>query len=323
MLESHENGVRKPHGRVTSFQRGLHLADADLLLNETACPVCGYRGERQPLFLLQSNPEITLLACPCGCMSASRMPRPAILQNYYRSYYASPDDSATFDGSLRFARHLFRAMHVAPGERLRILDFGGGVDAALTRSLAQLFIQRGTLHAEITLVDYNASCRRDWGPVTVDCRRTLPEAGGGFDIVVAGAILEHIPYPREALLALLNSLRMSGNAYFRTPAMSSIIKLASRVGVRLDFTYPAHLHDMGQAFWDRVITSLGLQKDFCLLRSRPSIVETAFRTHPARTAVSYLLKAPWRFLGSRYTLVGGWEAVIARRSAETSERAAE
>jgi SAM-dependent methyltransferase len=192
------------------------------------------------------------------------------------------------------------------------LDFGGGVDAALSRSVATEFIRKGTETVQIALVDSNASCARNWGAISVDCYGGLQEAGRKFDIVVASAIIEHIPYPRGVLKDLLASLRVGGGIYFRTPAVSSMIRLAARLGAHLDFTYPEHVHDMGQDFWERVLPSLALDKGFSLLYSRPSIVQSAFAWHPVRAAIAHMLKWPWYILRSRYTIVGGWEVVIVR-----------
>jgi 2-polyprenyl-3-methyl-5-hydroxy-6-metoxy-1,4-benzoquinol methylase len=237
------------------------------------------------------------------------------LREYYSTYYGSIEGSATFDGSDRFARHLSRCLKITPKGALRILDFGGGVDATLSRSLAKRLLRNGAKHVEIALVDYNASCHREWGGITVECYQSLEAATDttrAFDIVLASAIVEHIPYPRAVLLKLLNSLSAGGRAYFRTPAMSATIKLAARLGVHIDFTYPGHVHDMGQPFWDNVLKSLEAGPGFHLIRSRPSVVETEFRAHPSRTVIAHALKSPWYLLRRRYAFVGGWEAVIAR-----------
>jgi hypothetical protein len=289
-----------------------HLNDSDLLPPDTACPVCMYDGLRRPLLTLQDTPRVVLLACPCGCFSASRMPKPELLENYYASYYAATRDTATFDGSERFGVHLFGLLQSTQKKTMRILDFGGGVDAVLSRSVARQFISKGTERVEIALVDGNASCPRDWGAITVNCYRDLREAGREFGIVVASAVIEHIPDPRDVLITLLNSLRVGGSIYFRTPAVCSIARLTSRLGVTWDFTYPEHVHDMGQAFWEKVLPSLGLNNRFSLVRSRPSIVQADFCSHPIKAAIAHMLKWPWYLLRSRYTMVGGWEAVIVR-----------
>jgi 2-polyprenyl-3-methyl-5-hydroxy-6-metoxy-1,4-benzoquinol methylase len=241
------------------------------------------------------------------------MPREEVLRDYYKRYYTATDGTSTFDGSDRFSRHLFRTLGIAPKNNIRILDFGGGVDAVISRSLARRFLERGTRSVEIALVDYNASCAREWGDITVECYQRLPEAtGGGFDAVVASAIVEHIPYPRDVVLGLLNASNKGGRAYFRTPAMSSLIKAAALFGVRIDFTFPGHVHDMGQPFWENVLAVLGVSDTFRLIRSRPAIVETELLAHPSRTLIAHALKWPWFVLRRSYSMVGGWEAVIAR-----------
>jgi 2-polyprenyl-3-methyl-5-hydroxy-6-metoxy-1,4-benzoquinol methylase len=294
------------------YNRGARLTEDQTVPAESACPLCGFSGHRPAAITLQDAPPVYLLACRCGCLSASRMPREDVLREYYSRYYAAIDGTATFDGDDRFARHLFRTLGIAPKPRMRILDFGGGMDAVLARSLARQFVQRGTRGVEIALVDYNACCKRDWADrITVDCYRGLAEVAEGFDAVIASAVLEHIPYPREIIMGLLKSLGKGGRAYFRTPVMSPIVKWAGRVGLAVDFTYPAHVHDMGQAFWENLLTALDVD-GFRLVRSRPSIVETDFKTHPSRTAIAHLFKLPWLVLRQRYPMVGGWEAVFAR-----------
>jgi 2-polyprenyl-3-methyl-5-hydroxy-6-metoxy-1,4-benzoquinol methylase len=297
---------------ATVHHRGVHLAETQLLPAESSCTLCGFSGRRPAAIRLQDAPLVELLACPCGCKSASRMPTQEVLKEYYGHYYAENQGTATFGGSDRFSRHLFHVLGLAPARTMRILDFGGGIDATLSRSLAREFVQRGTSSVEVALVDLNGSCPRDWGGgITVDCYQSLPDFTEGFDVVIASAIVEHIPYPREIILGLLNSLRPGGRAYFRTPVMSSIIHLANRLGANIDFTYPAHVHDMGQPFWENLLVTLNLS-DFKLMRSRPSIVETEFAAHPSRTIAAHLMKLPWSVLRKHYSMVGGWEAVFAR-----------
>lgn len=302
------------------YHEGMHLSEEDLLPPEGACAVCGFGGERRPVLSLQENPKVELRECRCGCRSASRMPKPDVLTHYYSSYYSHGNETGhTFDESSRFGPHLFRELRLEPIEDARILDFGGGIDAALSRSLAELLIAQGAQKVHISLVDYNANVKQDWGKIMVERCPSLEEAGDGFDIVIASGIIEHIPYPREILLRLLYSLRPGGRAYFRTPAMSPVVWLAERLGIRLDFTFPAHVHDMGQSFWEQLLVSLGVDGNFSLLASKPSIVETTFRLHPVPTLMSYVFKMPWYLLGSAYTLVGGWEATIVRKGTSRGE----
>jgi hypothetical protein len=242
------------------------------------------------------------------------MPKPEVLEDYYCRYYDKTEETATFDGSDRFGAHLYGMLQSSQRSAMRILDFGGGVDAMLSRSVAREFIGRGAERIEIALVDRSASCPRDWGAITVDCYQELQAEVQEFDIVVASAVIEHIPSPRSVLMTLLNSLRAGGGIYFRTPAVSSLIRLISRFGMHMDFQYPEHVHDMGQAFWEGLIASLGMTDSFSMVKSQPSIVQEDFRTHPLRAALAHAMKSPWYFFRSRYTMVGGWEAVIVRNA---------
>ena len=179
------------------------------------------------------------------------------------------------------------------------------------RSLASLSL-RGRKALRSHQLNSNAFCPRGWQAITVDCYRDLHDAGGEFDIVLASAIVEHIPYPKDILISLFDSLRVGGIIYFRTPAVSSMIRLASSVGARLGFGYPEHVHDMGQAFWENMLPFLGLTHRLSLLRSRPSIVQADCSSHPMRAVAAHILKWPWYIFRSHYTLVGGWELVIGR-----------
>jgi 2-polyprenyl-3-methyl-5-hydroxy-6-metoxy-1,4-benzoquinol methylase len=200
---------------------------------------------------------------------------------------------------------------VKPRTDMFILDYGGGGNATLARALAKLFIQNGAERVEIDLVDYNANCRSDWGKTTVHCHNSLATASErSFDLVIASAIVEHLPDPRPALIELLQALRPGAAAYFRTPAMSTLACLLGRLGIQLDLAYPAHCHDMGQRFWESILETLGLSESFSISRSKPSIVETEFGVHPITTIAAYAAKAPWYVFRRAYTLVGGWEVVI-------------
>ncbi len=298
--------------QATAYHKGEHVAETGLLPKDASCPLCGYTGSRRPVLTLQSNPRVDLLACRCQCLSASQMPDSKVLAAYYGKYYSTIDGTATFDGGDRLPKHIFRSLKMPARDTVRILDFGGGIDAVISRSLAQHFMAAGSKRVAITLVDYNANCPREWGNVTVECHQNLTDVHGEFEVVVASAVIEHIPYPREVLLSLLNSMVPGGRAYFRTPAVSSMIRLAAKLGVHIDFTFPAHVHDMGQGFWENVVSHLGMSDRYRLVLSRPSVVETGLRENPARTLMAYAAKAPWYVLGRRYTLVGGWEAVFER-----------
>lgn len=303
-----------------------HLEENEVYDARARCPICLYSGERIQGIRLQSNPIIHLLHCPaCGGRSAAWMPRPEVLQDYYSGYFdssaaAGESDAVcvTFHGIERFARHLLQAMPVVsnPGP-LRILDFGGG-DGSLALQLGELL---ENTNIAITLVDYQKPralpVRKGITVVHAKDLSTVQQkdANQKFDIVLASAIAEHIPELNGVLRMLLGMIRPGGYFYARTPQMSSLIRFFPFI----DFVYPAHVHDLGASFWNRITKTFDLKAEIII--SRPSIVESEWRHHFFRTLAANILKLPAHIEGKIaphrvdrwWNLVGGWEVVLRTR----------
>jgi SAM-dependent methyltransferase len=227
------------------------------------------------------------------------------LIDYYSDYYSHFESGVTFDGDARFAQRLIGTGKVARTKKevISILDFGGGVNAGLARAVARIILEEGrTEKVKLTLVDYNARNQKASPQTEVIAYRTLYEIPPQqtFDIIIASAIMEHVPNLGADLLILLKSLAPGGSAYFRTPSNSKMMRFLKNFGIRLDFTYPAHLHDLGQPFWARVLLALHLTDSYRLVRSEPAVVETDFWKAPVRTAAAWAMKAPWYVLGSKW-----------------------
>lgn len=275
--------------RAAAFHESRHLAATELTAS-ARCPVCGGEDRRR-VTLIQREPEVWLLACrTCGLASASHSPTSAALEDYYSRYYQQNELGVTFVGKGAFARNI--AKRITPR---RILDFGGG-DGSLAKAISPT--------AEIVVVDYSAPR----GDPRVMPLRELSEATGQFDLVVASAVLEHVPDLRPTMERLFKLVAPGGLFYARTPYIQPFAAL-----LNVDLGFPGHVHDMGPDFWNRVVETF--QLDATLEASRPSIVETTFASHPLRTLAAYALKAPchlelklhrdpwWRF-------VGGWEVFL-------------
>lgn len=250
------------------------------------------------------------------------MPRPEVLQGYYSGYFDSEETAGendavcvTFQGIERFARHLIRAMPLPPGASpVRILDYGGG-DGSLALAIAKYL---GDRVVTITLVDYQKP-RALPLPKNVQlvhvthlsqAQETYPTQK--FDIVLASAVAEHIPELNGVLKMLFGMIEPGGYFYARTPYMSNLIAFLPFV----DFVYPAHVHDLGASFWNRITKTFHLNAD--IIVSRPSIVETEWQKNFIRTLVAHVLKLPAHIEGKIATrridrwwnLVGGWEVVL-------------
>jgi SAM-dependent methyltransferase len=240
------------------------------------------------------------------------MPTDAALEEYYSKYYRHSSAKVTCDAPPAFASHLAPVIQPLLGRTdIEMLDFGGG-DGRLSRSVAGAL---GVRSARIIVVDYNTEVASGGPPhFHLEHRASLQDVSGSrFDVVLASAVLEHIPDPRPAFVSLLGSLRPGGIMYARTPWMAPTLRVLRSLGITADFTYPGHVHDMGAQFWRSFLAFLPVEAgEFRIVRDRPSLLETSFRTRPLRSTVAYLMKAPARVFGARYPFVGGWEVFLQR-----------
>jgi 2-polyprenyl-3-methyl-5-hydroxy-6-metoxy-1,4-benzoquinol methylase len=301
--------------------RTVHLSADELLPPDKICPICGSE-ERVSEFQLQQEPDVWLLTCQrCSVSSAARMPSNETLEAYYRDYYAESEpaetasEKVTFDIPERLARHIHQqVVGMLQGDRAAVLDFGGG-DGTISINLGKILLSNSFKEVRITLVDLSGHVREAGdSPLVVElCSRLKSAPKESFDLVIVSAVLEHIPYPAEDLKSLLCSIKPGGIFYARTPYILPLMRLAAKAGFKIDFSYPGHLHDMGQPFWEAILEALGLETQFQLIKSEPSIVETTFGKHFFRTLIAHMLKAPWFILGRSYHLVGGWQVFIRRR----------
>ena len=306
---------------TTIYHRGKHLREEELHPADPACPWCGGR-QREIISSLQQDPSVSLLECPeCFATSASRMPTNEALANYYASYYA-PEKfekmgaKVTAGNPRRMGAHLSQWMEGrAQDQVLRVLDFGGG-DGTVSAQAADVLCRRepSLRRIEITVVDYNTTPATSPNPaISLQHRPNLDSLPAGrFDFVIASAVLEHIPEAKATLAQLLSFMRPGAGFYARTPFIVPIFKLCQRLGLKMDFTFPGHVYDLGQAFWEKQFASPPLDGNFRVLSSRPSIVETNFKEDSLRTIAAYLCKFPWLLFGRKWGLVGGWEVAVER-----------
>ncbi len=301
---------------ATAYHVGKFLSQDQLLGESRNCSWCGYSGERKRVLALQKSPDVYLLSCPgCHGISSSRVATASAIDAYYATYYSETQESLVTCGNPeRFARHICRGVQIdAAGSTVRVLDFGGG-DGSIGEAVGRIVAERTGAAAAITVVDYNAQLVTPKSPrisLVHEPDLTKISSGPGFHVVLASGILEHLPEPADVTRRLLRSLVHGGYFYARTPTVVPLLRMLKRFGIAIDFTFPAHFHDLGQAFWENVINTLGLAtSEWRIVRSRPSLVETSFSEHFLRTIAAYTLKAPWWVFGSNYTFTGGWEVLI-------------
>ncbi len=272
------------------YHSGCHLTAEQVYDATTRCPICHSKSPRRAACRLQERPLILLLQCDvCKAASASKLPYPQVLSDLYASYYGMRDVKTTFGNHDRMTRHLLSNLDAEQfGAGVRILDFGGG-DGTLSRSLGRsLLVHSDKVSVEVVLVDFVDVPDFKEERLTFHRLTRLDEVSGQFDIVLASAILEHIPEVHDVIKGLFDRIVPGGWFYARTPYILPFIRLFRKTA----FNYPIHVHDMGDRFWNRVVNVFSL--DAKIVVSQPSIVESAFGEYPLRMLASHLLKFPAR-----------------------------
>src|SRR4051812_27912895 len=295
-----------------------HVGTSELLDRTDTCPVCGSRQRRRPVFRLQRDPDVYMLSCSvCRACSASHMPVPAVLSDYYSHYYDDRQHLVTFTGAARFGRHV---VNTIPGDlfgsSMSILDYGGG-DGSLAKAIAERLIAlRRIRSAEIHVIDFVRHEYSTHDRITMRHGAPSEPISGRYELVLASAILEHVPELQPLLAALRDAVAADGFFYARTPYAIPLTKLFPG----LDLTYPAHVHDLGAPFWDRFVETFSWPAQ--VIASRPSIVSERFRDAPLRALAATVMKMPARVEGvlspirggrRLWHLVGGWEVLLQRR----------
>jgi SAM-dependent methyltransferase len=300
--------------KSSAYQQSRHLEASEVYSATARCPVCLADVPRKPVFRLQESPAIDLLECPkCRVASAAQMPLPAVLDDYYANYWSDEADKLTFRDGEYLAAWILKYVSIdANRDPVRILDFGGG-DGTLARLMARRLLDKRPAQYEIDVVDPAAEDSQDGDKIRLHAHRTLEAVSGPYDLILASAVLEHIPDANTTMRRLFSLAGHGGFFYARTPYVLPLARLHRN----LDFTYPGHVHDMGSGFWGRVTETFGLNAR--VVHSGPSPVETRFTKFPMRTAIAWTLKSPaffetWLFSPSRqdrlWNLVGGWEIVL-------------
>jgi len=296
---------------ILHYYNSFHLHEKDLLPFDDKCLFCSGIN-RKNIFLIQEEPEIFLALCKnCFAVSATRIPNKDFLKHHYQINYRNKSRKMNFNNSKKLAWHIFKLVnkfsktYIHKNKQIRIIDFGCG-DGAVSIALSKMFIQKEH-SVDLILVDTNIDldCHTQVGAsLSIKKYNDLSDFDiHDADIVIASAVMEHIPFPVPILKDLFKKLKKGGFLYIRVPCVVSLLRVLNFFRIRPGFPYPGHLHDLGQGFWQHT----DILKDFLVLYSRPSPVETSFRFHFLRTLLAYILKAPWYIFRSRYVLIGGLE----------------
>lgn len=308
--------------RAARQRRKLALSEDNLLPAEPNCPCCN-SANRSLAGVLQAEPEVLFLQCEtCTAISASRIPTAEALADYYRDFHDSGfsehGQKITFDSPGRLADHIVRTAtehsnELRQSKEISILDFGGG-DGTIGIEVARRLLQRTAEKVNLTVIDYGDSSASP-GDDRISISRApevRPTDAGAYKLVVASAVIAHLPFPRQILPKLFQAIADSGVLYVRTPHFMPFVRLFRTFGVRLELAFPGQLPDMGPEFWRRIPELLTPDLSLEIVASQPSIVESSLRERFLSAAMAHIVKAPWRVLGDWYPYVGGWEVFYRR-----------
>ncbi len=303
--------------KVTNiYHQGKFLSENDLMPPEECCLFCRSKNKKV-VAVIQKQPDVDLFEClECHAVSASRMPFKEVLDKYYSYYYDKNSSKVTMGNITKFAKHIYYGFpnNFEGKESFSILDFGGG-NGSISYALAKDYLLKTCKNISISVVDYSETMRSEVPEISLKHYSSLSQIDvEKFDLVLASAIIEHFPYPEEELTKLFSLLKENGLFYARTPYVLPLLRLLKRFGIEMDFTYPGHLHDLGQEFWNNITNKLYPDENLKIIRSRPSIVETSFNQDFIKTLLAYIFKFPWYLFRRFYGYVGGWEIFIIKSS---------
>lgn len=295
----------------------------DFLVRTTTCGCCG--GDSfQKLMPLYENPAVNYIRCEhCGAVTYDKIYSQQGIdkmyhdENYYEDYQKHGTSKVTFYGSDRMAKHILKHINLSTSDKktISILDFGGG-DGEIACLLGKLLLnQQKCQMIEVVVVDYNESLY----PVDdkrIRVSRCFPledVKNAAFDIVIASAIIEHLPEPRSYLKMLFDATAKDGFIYFRTPYVFPIFKTLSKFGVNFHTNFPEHIWDLGEDWWNHADSSIGYPKGKVkLIRSCPSIVEKSLKIEFINALAAYVMKSVW-YITHNWKYVGGWETIYQKQ----------
>lgn len=180
------------------------------------CYLCQSSNFTQRDGVVRDVPEMQIYECDnCGLVSLSE--RDHITQGFYENSGMHGSEPTPMDTWLKETewddqRRFDMLKTMLPNKRL--LDFGCG---------AAGFLQRArNLAADVIGVELETRVRDYWAG-QINIVPNAGAAGGGYDLITAFHVVEHLPDPRSILVSLAESLEPGGRIILEVPSANDAL----------------------------------------------------------------------------------------------------
>ncbi len=176
-----------------------------------SCYLCGGTSTTARKGAVRDDPSLAILECTaCGLVALSS--REHISDDHYANSGMHTAVATTMEEWLRTCEDddQRRFAMLAPAlTNSRVLDFGCGAGGFLRKAR--------TVAAEAVGVELERRVREHWAQ-QIRIHASLAEAGGGYDLITAFHVIEHLPDPRSILQDLAACLAPGGRLILEVPS---------------------------------------------------------------------------------------------------------
>lgn len=274
------------------------------------CLYCGNDGQNNNL-ILQKNPLVKMIKCSnCKLAYANQMPNEIFLKNLYDPKIYKSNLTNNSGKTKKLAEKIYKELEFKH-KNIKILDYGGG-NGELSKQLIELFI-KNNINAESLVVDIHNNIKSE--KIYFKSVEEFKTDQKDYDIILASAVLEHLPNFIDVLENLLSKLANEGYFYCRTPWEFELSKLMKFYKIK----WPRHLYDIGGDFWVNFFKN---KNDFDIILSETSITEIN-KKKKLRYFIAQFLKNISKFEFymkknkvslPKWPFVGGWDLIVKKNA---------
>jgi SAM-dependent methyltransferase len=274
------------------------------------CPNCGNNNQNNTL-ILQTKPLVNMIKCSiCKLAYANQMPNETFLKNLYDPKIYKSFLTNNSDNTKKLAEKIYNKTKFK-NKNVKILDYGGG-NGELSKQIIEL-LNKNNINAESLVVDIHNSTNGE--KIYFKSVENFKDDQNAYDLILASAVLEHLPNFRDVLENLLSKLENDGYFYCRTPWEFELSKLMKFYKIK----WPRHLYDIGGDFW---INFFRNKKDFNIVMSETSVTEIS-KKNIFKYLIAQFLKNISKFEFyikknkislPRWPFVGGWDLIVKKNA---------